>query len=137
MPIQKPPTPRETLDRVKTLRTYATDAEKLVWAKLRNRQLSNLKFRRQHSVPPYIVDFYCEDRLLIIELDGGQHNEEVDKRRTDFLAQKGYRVLRYWNNDVLANIEGVMEDLMNKINSTLSNHPSPNPLPEGEGLEKL
>lgn len=127
---KKLPTPTTTLQNAKCLRTNSTDAEKLVWAKLRNRQLLNLKFRRQHPIPPYIVDFYCQDKLLIIELDGSQHNEEVDKHRTDFLEQKGYHILRYWNNDVLQNIEGVMEDIMNRISDIA---PHPTPLPEGEG----
>lgn len=130
MPTKKLPTPEATLQKAKSLRTNATEAEKLLWYKIRNRQILNLKFHRQQPIPPYIVDFYCEDRLLIIELDGGQHNEEFDRIRTHFLEEKGYQILRYWNNDVLGNIEGVIEDLMNKMGSIA---PHPNPLPKGEG----
>lgn len=128
-------TPSQTLSHAKDLRLHATNAEKVFWSKIRNRQFLNLKFRRQHPIPPYIVDFYCEERLLIIECDGGQHNEEVDKIRTDFLIKKGYTIFRYWNNDIIQNIEGVMENLMNKMDINIHRqNPHPNPLPEGEGV---
>src|SRR3990167_7243095 len=133
MMTKKLPTPPTTLQNAKDLRTHSTEAEKLLWSKIRNRQILNLKFRRQQPIPPYIVDFYCEDRLLIIELDGGQHNEDIDRARTDFLNKKGYQILRYWNNDVLGNIDGVMEDIMNKIGGIA---PPPPPPPPGGGGEK-
>ena len=95
------------------LRRNQTKAERLLWSKLRNKQLTALKFRRQQPIGPYIVDFVSFERRLIIELDGGQHNEpEIGERdivRTDYLTKQGYRVLRFWNNDVLSNIAGVAE----------------------------
>ena len=136
MPDKKTRTPAKTLANAKNLRLHATDAEKLFWAKVRNRQCLGLKFRRQHPIPPYIVDFYCEDRLLVVEIDGGQHNESIDKARTKFLNQKGYRVLRYWNNEVLGNIEGVIENIMDIMNDDLIKNPSPHPSPEGRGSSK-
>lgn len=90
-----------------------TDAEKLMWQKLRGRRFLNLKFRRQHLIEGYIVDFICIEKMLIIELDGGQHNEpesvEYDHRRTKVLTGLGYRVLRFWNNQVCENLDGVLE----------------------------
>jgi len=111
----------------RNLRRNQTDAEKLLWSRLRNRNFLNLKFRRQHPFPPYIVDFYCDDLRLIIELDGGQHTEEKDFKRTDFLQNNGLQILRYWNNDVLKNREGILEDIKNKTTP-----PSPLSSPQGE-----
>jgi very-short-patch-repair endonuclease len=95
----------------RSLRRNQTDAEQLLWYKLRSRQAYNFKFRRQFSLPPYIADFCCEEARLIIELDGGQHAEtaETDAKRTAFFERRGYKVLRFWNNDVLTNIDGVLE----------------------------
>jgi very-short-patch-repair endonuclease len=102
----------EFLDFARRLRKNQTDAEKLLWKILRNRQLLGLKFRRQHPVGPYILDFYCHDCKLCIELDGGQHytsaGQQGDKDKTAFLATRGVRTLRFSNLDVLQNIEGVL-----------------------------
>ncbi len=91
----------------------ATDAEKALWTKLRRKQLEGVKFRRQQPLGPYIVDLVSLERKLIIEIDGGQHNQQEIKRsdeeRTNWLKQKGYRILRFWNNEVLENIDGVLE----------------------------
>ncbi len=96
----------------KTLRTNMTDAERKLWSRLRNRQLLGLKFVRQLAIGPYIADFACREADLVIELDGGQHAEnERDILRTQELAQHGYAVLRFWNNDVLNNIDGVLTTL--------------------------
>ena len=122
----------ETVKNARTLRRNQTDAEKLLWSKLRNAQLHDFKFRRQHPFPPYILDFYCDDLNLVIELDGGQHNEEKDKERTRFLNEEGLTISRYWNNDVLKNIDGVLEDIANKVNI-----PSPQPSPQGEGVHRI
>ena len=102
----------------KALRKNQTDAETLLWRRLRNRQLGGFKFRRQHSFPPYIVDFVCIDKRLVIELDGGQHasTAEADERRTKFLEQKGFRVVRFWNNDALGNTESVLERILELLN---------------------
>lgn len=97
----------------KVLRRNATDAEKKLWSLLRDRQLMGWKFRRQVPLGPYIVDFYCADAKLVVEADGGQHAESAgDETRTAWLNQNGYRVKRYWNNEVLKNPEGVIADLL-------------------------
>ncbi len=108
-----------------------TDAEQLLWRHLRNRQLSGFKFRRQHEIGHYIVDFACAETLLIVELDGGQHADQVvyDERRTLQLQAMGYRVLRFWNNDVLLDIESVLTVILDVLASPA---PHPNPLPAGE-----
>ena len=97
------------------LRRRQTDAEKTIWAKVRNRQLESVKFRRQQPIGPYIVDFVSLERKLVIEIDGGQHNEEEAKRRdeerTAWLERKGYRILRFWDNEVLRNMDGVLEKI--------------------------
>ena len=92
------------------LRRDQTDAERTLWFRLRDRRLMGMKFRRQMPVASYVVDFCCEAARLIIELDGGQHNEhpEKDARRTAVLEAQGYLVLRFWNNDVLRNTEGCL-----------------------------
>jgi very-short-patch-repair endonuclease len=99
----------QTLKFARQLRHNQTDAEKLLWSKLRNRALNGNKFRRQVPVGNYIADFLCLDAMLIVELDGGQHAEqqEYDQRRTHWLESQGFRVLRFWNNEVLTNIDGV------------------------------
>lgn len=102
------------------LRTRQTDAEALLWAKLSNRQLAGEKFRRQQQIGNYIVDFICFERKLVIEIDGGQHNVtshiEKDIQRTSNLKKKGYQVLRYWNNDVLQNVDGVVYNILEVLN---------------------
>jgi len=97
------------MQRAVELRRALTPAEALLWSKLRNHQLHNVGFRRQHAIGGYIVDFCAPSLKLIIELDGGQHAEQAgyDAARTAFLEKKGYRVLRFWNNEVLQNLEGV------------------------------
>jgi very-short-patch-repair endonuclease len=97
-----------TAPHVKHLRTFMTDAEQKLWRVLRSRGVG-LKFRRQVPLGPYIVDFACFDSKLIVELDGGQHAEsERDAKRDRYFTGQGYRVLRFWNNDVLKNMEGVL-----------------------------
>lgn len=104
---QKPP--ELLMDRARDLRRNQTDVEQKLWLSLRNRRMEN-KFRRQHPVPPYVVDFVCIEKKLIIELDGSQHQEQktYDDERTKFLEAAGYRVIRFWNNEILQNIEGVL-----------------------------
>ena len=114
------------------LRIDSTEVERLLWQRLRNRQLGGNKFRRQVTIGPFIVDFACIDACLIVEIDGGQHSEERDAARTAFLQSKGYRVIRFWNNEVLENIDGVLQSILMKIEDQA---PSPNPLPlAGEGF---
>ena len=93
--------------RSRTLRRNATDAEQKLWSVLRNRQLHRLRFRRQVEVDGYVEDFLCPERRLIVEVDGGQHNPERDAKRTAYLEGQGFRVIRFWNNEVLENLEGV------------------------------
>jgi len=113
------------------LRYEQTDAERVLWARLRNKRLEGVKFRRQQPVGPYIVDFISFEKKLIVEIDGGQHSEgtvrERDEERTKWLEEGGYRVLRFWNNEVLERVEGVLE----RIRDTLT---LPSPL-KGEGID--
>src|SRR5215207_11230129 len=89
------------------LRRAQTDAERKLWTRLRDRQIGGAKFRRQHSVGPFITDFCCVERGLVIELDGGDHAVEIaaDQKRSIFLKNAGYRVLRFWDNEVLTQLE--------------------------------
>ena len=104
---------QEQVGFARDLRQKFTDAEKALWMKLRNRQVEAVKFRRQQPIGSYIVDFVSFERKLIIEIDGGQHNEEMTKERDEEramrLEERGYRVMRFWNNEVLTNAEGVLE----------------------------
>jgi very-short-patch-repair endonuclease len=95
-----------------------TEAEKLMWSKLRDRRLAGIKFKRQKPIAGYIVDFVALDLKLIVEIDGGQHSERAreDEARTKVLEESGYHVVRFWNHDVLANIEGVLEALIQELN---------------------
>lgn len=105
----------------KALRTNQTDAEQKLWYHLRNRNFLNYKFRRQHIIQGYIVDFVCIQRKLVVELDGSQHLDQqiYDEVRTHKLKEKGFRVLRFWNNDVLLNINGVLETILNNLHSQM------------------
>ena len=98
----------QMLTHAKSLRRDMTDAERKLWKILRDRQLHAAKFRRQQPVSPYIADFVYQDVRLIVEIDGGQQNDNAyDRRRDTWLNEAGYRVLRLWNNEVLENIDGV------------------------------
>ena len=103
------------------LRRNQTDAEKRIWKHLRSKQLNSLKFRRQQPVGPYIIDFVCFDVKLIVELDGSQHIEfkGKDVERDNWLRSQGFTVLRFWNNEVMGNITGVLE----VIHNFCENHP--------------
>ena len=107
--------------RRRELRRNHTDAERLLWSRLRDRQFFGVKFFRQYSVGPYILDFFCPKTGLAIELDGGQHaekeNQNFDLARTEYLKGQGIAVLRFWNNDVMQNREGVLERIAERINS--------------------
>jgi very-short-patch-repair endonuclease len=98
-------------ERARALRGNLTDAELRLWARLRRKQVDGHRFRWQVPIGPYIADFVCLDAKLVIEVDGGQHNDDTlrDARRTALMEAQGFRVLRFWNNDVLGNIEGVLE----------------------------
>jgi very-short-patch-repair endonuclease len=102
-----------TASKPRALRVRSTDAERTLWTLLRNRQLGGHKFRRQHPIGPYVVDFAGLARRLVVELDGGQHAMAKDKddERTRWLESQGYRIVRFWNHDVLENTDGVLQAL--------------------------
>jgi very-short-patch-repair endonuclease len=102
------PIRRRTNPHAADLRREATEAENRLWAYLRNRQLGGFKFKFQASVGPFITDFRCAETRLIVEVDGSQHSEEADRARTGFLEGEGYVVLRFWNNEVFENLDGVL-----------------------------
>ena len=118
----------------KDLRRASSDAERILWGLLRNRRLNGYKFRRQSPMGPYIVDFLSVERQLVVELDGGQHVSRTayGDIRTRFLNENGYRVLRFWNNEMLGQTEAVLEEILRALQA-----PSPFPLPHkkhgGEG----
>lgn len=121
------------LNFARQLRTGQTNAENLLWSHLRGHRLLGLKFRRQQPVGEYIVDFFCAENRLIVELDGGQHQDRVayDAKRDAWLKSEGYTVLRYWNNEVMGNLEGVLEDICRQAG--VLEPPSPLPLPPRGG----
>jgi very-short-patch-repair endonuclease len=120
--------------RARTMRGAPTDAELRLWRLLRDRRLSGFKFRRQVPVGPYIVDFLCVGAKLIAEADGSQHAESPrDKARDAYLVSQGWKVLRFWNNEMLQNREGVLETIYAHA-SRPSSGPSGHLLPEGEGV---
>ena len=103
-------------EKARNLRKNMTPQERKIWSFLRKRSVNNMKFRRQYPIGSYIVDFICHEKMLIIEVDGGQHNEneniEYDKKRTSFLESKGFKVIRFWNNEIDNNIEGVYQEIL-------------------------
>jgi len=106
-------------DRRRDLRARSTDTERLLWQKLRGRQVCNLKFFRQFSVGPYILDFYCPEKKIAIELDGSQHTTEqgvaYDVERNAYLTGKDVKVMRFWNNEVLTNVDGVVMKVLEVV----------------------
>jgi len=112
-------TQSELIKYCRKLRVNATNAEHLLWQVLCDRQLAGLKFRRQHPCADFIVDFYCHEKRLVIELDGGGHlepnQESYDMDRTKKLEELELKVLRFWNNEVLQNLEGVVEEILANI----------------------
>jgi very-short-patch-repair endonuclease len=113
------------------LRSETTDAESHLWHALRNRQLNGFKFKRQAPFGPYITDFVCVEARLIVEADGGQRagQAEADSVRTKYFEEGGYRVMRFWNNDILQNLEGVLQTIASEL---AEKTPSPQPSPQGE-----
>ena len=124
------PYPRKQKVFARGLRRTQTDAERKLWLRLRHRQLCGAKFRRQHPIGKYIADFCCVESKLVVELDGSQHAEQslADDMRSKYLRERGFRVLRFWDNEVLTNIDAVIEQIVG-----ISTSPHPNPLPDGEG----
>ncbi len=113
-----------TATRARQLRARQTEAERLLWYLLRDRRLSGAKFRRQVPIGNYIVDFVCQEAKLVVELDGGQHADQVayDTARTEWLVSVGYRVLRFWNTDLTENEEGVLTAIYNELESNAQAH---------------
>ena len=113
--------PTEILSRARELRRNQTDAESLLWFVLRNRRMAGVKFKRQRPIGPYIVDFYCAEKKLAIELDGGGHAEErqarYDARRSSWLAQEGIEVIRIWNNQVLSQTDAVLQCIWDRLHA--------------------
>ena len=104
---------QQTLERAKSLRRALTDQERKLWGALRDRRLGGFKFRKQQPIGPFIADFVCQERRLIVEADGSQHAEsDSDAARDAFLNGKGYRVLRVWNKDVTYNLSGVLTAIL-------------------------
>jgi very-short-patch-repair endonuclease len=110
-----------------------TDAEQKLWYRLRGGRLDGLKFRRQHPVPPYIVDFCCTEARLVIELDGSQHGADVDAARAAALERRGLRVVRFWDNQVFEDLDGVLQVIIDIARArTLTRRCAP-PSPGGRG----
>jgi very-short-patch-repair endonuclease len=123
-------------ERARQLRRNQTDAEKRLWARLRSRQLNGFKFRRQFVIGPFITDFCCFEQRLVVELDGGQHASKTatDETRSAFLHSCRYTVLRFWDNEVLTNIDGVLERIAQVLGGfDKTQEPSPFPSPSGRG----
>ena len=113
----------------RTLRRNQTDTERKLWHHLRDRRMDGWKFRRQHPVGPYVLDLYCANAQLVIEIDGGQHDDDEhrkhDEKRTDYLVSQGLKVMRFWNNEVMENTMAVLEAIREALG------PSPQPSPRG------
>ncbi len=122
--MRNPPLSPERKSHCRDLRRNQTEAEKALWRILQNREFAGIKFRRQHPIWPYIADFYCHEARLVIELDGGQHSEteqhEYDEARTECMMSAGIQELRFWNNEVLQNRDGVLEMIRQTLTPTLS-----------------
>jgi very-short-patch-repair endonuclease len=102
--------------RARKLRKNLTEAEQRLWRSLRLRQVAGVKFRRQQPVGPFIVDFVCFELRLIVEVDGGQHSENAyDESRSRWLETQGYAVVRFWNNEVLANTDAVLRSIFHRV----------------------
>jgi very-short-patch-repair endonuclease len=104
----------EIRQRARTLRKSSTPAEQKLWQALRNRNLCDYKFRRQHPIGPYIADFFCAEVGLVVEVDGSGHLDQIeyDQERTDWLADQGYHVIRFWNDDVLNHLDDVTQEIL-------------------------
>jgi very-short-patch-repair endonuclease len=115
--------------KARTLRNNATQAERILWRAISARKISNIRFNRQVPIGPFICDFAARSIGLVIEVDGGQHIEAIDANRTRYIETQGYRVIRFWNNDVLGNLDGVIEEIARVI----ADMPSPDPSRSREG----
>ena len=120
----------DPLDFARHLRHGQTDGENRLWSRLRDRRLFGIKFRRQQPMGEYVVDFVSFEKRLIVELDGGQHAEQIDydTRRDAWLCGQGFEIVRYWNSDVTGNLDGVLEDIARRAGAWPAQSPSPQPL---------
>ena len=110
--------------KARRLRRNSTDAETKLWNRLRSRAIDGCKFVRQEPIGPYVVDFVCRERRLVIEVDGGQHaTDKRDAVRDRWLRDRRYRVLRFWNNEVIGNIDGVLELISQALQAEMPPHP--------------
>jgi very-short-patch-repair endonuclease len=112
-----PPVVRQISPHAARLRREMTDVERIVWEHLRNRQLEGFKFRRQASIGPFVVDFLCAERSLIVEIDGGQHSPERDAARSKYLEERGYCILCFWNHDISDALDGVLQTIVGALKS--------------------
>ena len=120
--------------RARELRNRSTEPELRLWRHLRNSQLGGFKFRRQTAIPPFVADFLCPLKALVGEIDGWTHEAGSDCRRDAFLKAQGYMTLRFTNDDVMENVDGVLLVIHETLLSLPDRWPHPNPSPEGEGL---
>ena len=119
------------------LRNRSTQPELLLWRHLRNSQLDGFKFRRQVAIPPFVADFLCPAKALVVEIDGWTHDPQADARRDEFLATRGYTTIRFTKADVIGNVDGVLCVVLETLRSLPHRWPHPNPSPEGEGLNSV
>ncbi|MFB0872372.1 MULTISPECIES: endonuclease domain-containing protein [unclassified Sphingobium] len=110
--------------KARALRSNATDAERALWRAISARKIGGVRFNRQVPIGPFICDFVARSIKLAIEVDGGQHSDEVDAERTRYIEAQGFRVIRFWNNDVLGNLDGVVAQIVGVIADMPSPHPS-------------
>ncbi len=118
---------RRGINRARSLRSRQTDAETLLWPRLRARRLCGFKFRRQVPINGYVVDFVCIEASLVVEIDGGQHGDRIqfDAARSAVLTKSGFRVLRFWNNEVQQRLEDVLTEILRQLQAPPSPQPSP------------
>jgi very-short-patch-repair endonuclease len=128
----------ELHSRAAEMRRNPTEPEKRLWRALSSAQLGGHKFRRQSVIGRSIADFLCPNKALVVEVDGETHDARKDRRRDDVLTQRGFRVIRVTNDDVMTNMDGVLQHILAALNAAPPrwNKPHPNPSPEGEGLER-
>ncbi|MBX3560464.1 MAG: endonuclease domain-containing protein [Sphingomonas sp.] len=132
---------RDLRERARRMRREPTEPEKRLWRHLSNSQLGGFKFRRQAAIPPFIADFFCPARALIVEVDGETHACEEDTERDRLLMERGFTTIRFTNDDVMANMHGVLTEILRMLELLpdrwrgSSAAPTPSPSPEGEGLE--
>jgi very-short-patch-repair endonuclease len=123
------------LDRARRLRKAFTPLEAKLWSRISKSQLGGFKFRRQHVIGNCIVDFFCPQKALILEVDGDTHNAVKDGNRDAMNAHRGFSTIRFTNTDVGSNLEGVLADILAELTSLPDRWPHPNPSPEGEGKQ--